>query len=175
MSSERHVEITVNLTANDLFRASMALSWKSLAHITALLGLLSALWVATDLYWPDSVHQLSSLTLLLICLTALVPPAYVWIILHRSRKVLRDSRVYRNELDYVFTDNSVSACGPTYKGESDWSNVTRVHETRSFIMLFSPLRGMTILPKRCFPDASALNTFRELVRAHVSGKVKLLP
>jgi hypothetical protein len=100
--------------------------------------------------------------------------ALIALVYRRSRQAFRDSRVYRSGLHYVFTEKGVSVSGPTFSAESDWSNVAQVRETRSLFIVRPPTSAMTILPKRCFPDATALEALRALVRAHVSGKVKLL-
>jgi YcxB-like protein len=88
----------------------------------------------------------------------------------RANRGLRNSRVYWSELKYVITEKRISASGPTFSAESDWSNVAGVRETKSLFIVLP----RAILPKRCFADAAALEIFRELVRPRVSGNVKLL-
>ncbi len=169
MNSERHLELVVNLTADDVFRANMALERRGLVKTIGILGLVVVAMVVLDRRTQGAGGALSSLTAVVIAVAVFLAPAYLGMMYWRSRRGFRNSRVYSSDLKYVFTEKGVSVSGPSYRAESDWSNVVGVRETKSSFILLP----RTILPKRCFAGAPALETFRELVRAHVSGKVKL--
>ncbi|GEM_PF-6180355 len=174
MSSERRVEIAVTLTADDVFRASTALNWRNLVRVIMLFWLSAMLLLFWNRNAANPTRSLGPTTAAVATLAVLIAPIYIWLAYSRSRRAFRDSRVYRNPLSYTFTEKGMIVSGPTFHAESDWSNVARVQETRALLILCPPTSAMTILPKRCFPDTSALDMVRELIRAHVTGRVKLL-
>ena len=169
MHAERRAEMTVTLTAAEAFRASIALAWRNRGWARALVLLLAVFLVGLQLRASDSLQPAAILILAVGILAAIVGLMYL-----RSRSMLRNTRVYRSPLTYVFTEKGISVRGPTFTAESDWCNVHEVLETRTMLILCPPTSAMTILPKRCFPDPSVLIELRRLVRAHVSGKVKML-
>lgn len=170
MESERRLEFTLNLTADDVFRTNMALGWRSLAKTIGVLGLVIIVMIILDQKTQSAAGAPSSLTAVVIAVAVFFAPAHIGITYLRSRRGFRNSRVYRSDLKYVITEKGIAASGPTFSAESDWSNVAGVRETKSLFILLP----RTILPKRCFADAAALQIFREFVRAHVSGNVRLL-
>jgi hypothetical protein len=173
LKSDRRLELTLELTADDVFRANVALAWRSLVKTIGILGLAVIAVLVLDRNTQSPSGAPSPLTAVVIAVAVFFAPAYIGLLYWRSRRAFRNSRVYRSGLSYVFTEKGISAKGPTFSAESDWSNVAGVRETQSLFILLPPTSAMTILPKRCFADAAALEALRELVRAHVSGKVKL--
>lgn len=172
MNSERRIELTLTLTAADVFRASMALAWRSLVRVVGLLGLLAILLVVLNSHESNSAVALDPMVTVVILIAVFVGPAYVWRVYSASRRAFRDSRVYRGPLSYVLTEKGLEVKSPTFSAMSDWSNVAQVRETRSLFILRPPTSAMTIIPKRCLPDPSAVQALRELLRDHASGKVK---
>jgi hypothetical protein len=169
-NSERRLEFALNLTPDDVFRANMALGWRSLVKTIGILGLALIAMVILDQRTQSAAGAPSSLTAVVIAVVVFFAPAYIGMIYWKSRRGFRNTRVYRSELKYVITEKGIGASGPTFSAESDWSNVAVVRETKSLFILLP----RTILPKRCFADAAAVEMFREFVQAHVSGNVSLL-
>jgi hypothetical protein len=172
MNTEERVEITVTVAAADMYLATLALTWTRMARLFFVLCALAVLLFVVDR--GDSSSALDSPAVLVTVIAVLFVPLYSWIHYSRASRVVKDSRAYRSPLNYVFTGKGISVSGPTFQAESDWSNVSQVVETRSAFILNPSVVSITILPKRCFPDSSAIATLRELMRSHVSANMKLL-
>jgi YcxB-like protein len=166
---ERRLKFEVSLTADDLFRANMSLGWRRLVRTVEILGAVALVMVVIDRKAESPFGVVTPLTAVVIAVALFFAPAYIAVMYRRSRKAFKSPRVNWQVWKYIITEKSISASGPTFNAESDWSNVAGVRETKSLFILLP----RTILPKRCFPDGTSLDVFRELVRAHVSGKVKL--
>jgi len=173
MSSENQIEMTVSLTEDDLYRAMVALTWKSRARTLVVLCVFAVILVVAYLHNPsDGLAWPAAAATATPVLSALL---YVWMIHRGARATIRQTDIYRNPISYTLTESGVSASGPTFRGEGDWATVSRVLETRSFFLFSPTIAFMWVLPKRCFPDASAIERLRTIIRSRVSGKVKLLP
>ena len=175
MKPENGVKCTVSITEDDISRAYLLLAWRGLARLDGcLLTVAILLWLWDRSAWRPA-DSLQPELAAVVALAVLIPWLYLWQLQGRAKRACRQSKVYRSPLNYTFTAKGIAVNGPTFTAESHWSNVSRVHESRSLLVLTPPTSAVTIIPKRCFPDASALNAVRELIRTNVSGKVKLLP
>jgi hypothetical protein len=172
MNSEKRVEITLTVTAGDVYRASVALTWKRMVRLLLILSALAVLLFVLGRGDPSSGMNSSAAIVTIVAL--LLAPLYFWTNYSRASRAVKESRVYRNPLTYVFTEKGMSVVGPTFRAESDWSNVSSVVETRSALILSPSVVSMTVLPKRCFSNPSAVATLREIIRGSVSAKMKLL-
>lgn len=172
MNAEKRVEVTLTLVADDMYRATLALTWRRMLRFFFAVFALAVLLFVMDRGDPSGA--MASPAALVTVIAVLSVPYYFWIHYSRANRAVKDSRVYRNPVTYVFTEKGISVSGPTFRAESDWSNVSEVVETRSAIVLSPSVVSLTVLPKRCFPDSSTVATLRELMRSHVSAKMKLL-
>jgi hypothetical protein len=171
MDTEKRVEITLTVTVDDMYRASLALTWKRMVRLLLLSSALAVFLFVLGRGDPSSV--MNSWAAVVTIGALLLAPFYFWTNYSRASRAVKENRVYRNPLTYVFTEKGILVTGPTFRAESDWSNVSSVVETRSSSILSPSVVSITVLPKRCFPEPSALATLREIMRSHVSAKMKL--
>jgi hypothetical protein len=93
LESERRLEFALNLTPDDVFRANMALGWRSLVKTIGILGLAVVAMVILDQKTQSSAGAPSSLIAVVIAIVVFFAPAYIGMIYWRSRRGLRNSRV----------------------------------------------------------------------------------
>ena len=98
---------------------------------------------------------------------------YPLFIYFSTRSFLKTSRAVQGKLRYGFSENAVELSGDGTYSQISWSNIHKVVETRTALVLYPSSAGFLVIPKRSFAASDSLDIVRKLIRSRVSGKVQM--
>jgi hypothetical protein len=134
------VEIDVQLTPLDMYRASRATAWRQVRRMILLV------WPATLLI---SLLRGGLFLFILVSLVSLFSFAVHSLLMYMgARSTLRTSRVLRGVIHYSFEPHCLRSRGQTFWTIQDWSNLYEVLETRHLLILRSSSAQKVVIPKR---------------------------
>jgi hypothetical protein len=167
------VEVDVRLEMSDLFPALSSISFRRFGWIFIPILLVPTFLLFAKLLIPSNEIPMDPITLAIpfVCflLFFLVLP-YL-----SARSTLKTSKLLQGTVHYTFSENGIDTTAQGAFGHNDWSNLRKVIETKH-VLLFYPSKGIFyVIPKRFFSCAANLDSMRELIRTHVTGKIKLRP
>lgn len=79
-------------------------------------------------------------------------------------------RALRN---YEFSDAGLSVSGETFQGFTKWVNIVRAEASGQLIFLYTGQALAYLIPVDCFEDLEQVETFKTLVRKHVTDCTRL--
>jgi len=162
MQTTRTINVTFRLTMRDFFRTLFWLNFRKLWFITIVLPL-----CVVANYFANG-HEA-------------VPPRFVAIFAviwgtmtfgfpYLGARTAIKNRNFEDVLQYTFSEAGIDAVAKHSSGHIDWTMVTRVTESKAYIMIFAVT--LHLIPKTSF-SAEDLKDFKALLRSSVSGKVRL--
>ena len=165
------ISFTVQLTPHDLFRANMALLvrrywWAVLLPIPVALAAL--LWISQTNYDPGARP---------IIIVSIIPVWFLWVVgrvYFGARSQFRQQKGLREPNHYTIADEGIQIESPSSADRMDWTHIYQAHENKRFFFLHLSKRLRCVIPKRALPDEKTVAQMRQLIRAHVKGKVRLL-
>jgi hypothetical protein len=155
----------VRLTAEDLYRGYVTLVLRRSPWNLAMVLFGLGVTVAVNPWVRGPVSFVAAGGAFLFCMAVFV----YW----SAQRGLSTNRAYRHHVHYSFGEQGVDASAPTFSFHHDWCNFHAVVEDGRAILLCPSSSQLTVLPKRCLPDAAQLEALRMLLRAHVAGRVSL--
>ena len=118
----------------------------------------------TDVSWNNVLTNAAPF-IFLLCFWLFLFGIAPW---RAARRQFR-TQVYLGEpITYVFNPESLSASGPSTSWSMAWTNLKRVHETKSLFLLYHAPNLAAVLPKRFFHDHAEMEQWRRLVSDRIS-------
>jgi hypothetical protein len=87
-----------------------------------------------------------------------------------ARKALTTQSYARETITYTFTDEVISAAGPSVHWSIAWSAMIRMRETRSLFLFYHAPNLAVLVPKRFFQNASEMQEWRRFVSTRLDSK-----
>ncbi len=179
MGGSRAIEVTINLTLRNIYRANVSITvgkfrWSLwtllsiglLALSAFLFSLLSGPDGQTSGYGPGAAFGL-----------LFVPTFMVYLLLgtpyFAARSLVRNNPNACKPVHWSFSPGGIEAHGPTSDTSLQWSAFLTIRETKEQFLLYIQKHFANVLPKRCFGNPSDIDEFRELVRTSFTGKTVL--
>jgi hypothetical protein len=168
---ESPVSFTVQLMPYDLFRANFSLLVRRhwWAILLPLLAALAALfWISRTSYDPGARP---------IIIVSIIPLWFLWVVgrvYFGARSQFRQQKGLREPNRYTIGEHGIQIESPSSSDTMDWSHVFQAYENRHFIFLDLSTTLRCVIAKRALPGEDTLARLRQLIRAHVRGKVILL-
>jgi len=164
-ASPSRFTIRVRMTADDLYRG----------FVTLLLR--KSYWYAAQMVFAFLLIFALHPTWLTPTTFIVVGSIYVFYIAAftywSSARAIRTNAAYRNELQFSFDESGLEASGPTMINRHNWCNFQSALED-SKMFLFCPSNSqILVVPKRFFANHTQIETLRQLLRAHFTGKLSL--
>ena len=105
-------------------------------------------------------------------LTPLSVLMLVWLVVPHisARRQVATRAALCEPATYSFDAEGFRIKGQSFSSTSAWSNITRVQETKSAILLYSGPQIAQVVPKRFFPTEADLTTWRSAVSAWIAPK-----
>jgi hypothetical protein len=178
MNSHQIIEVDVDLSLGDLYKASVGTTAHFLRYIIGTLAILSALsllffiYGSLDMPWGNVTESIN-LWLLPVLVGGVLPILLLLPIVpyFRARQVLRAEGA-KAKRRYVFSQEGFKVESPLASANVNWAACRQVRETRRYFLLYAAPGFASVVPKRCFASDSLLVAFRSLVREQVK-KFKL--
>ena len=168
------ISLGVQLTPNDLYRANV---W-SLARKLWFLWFIPILAIASIVLSLFSGTQQRQQLMLNIRPLFYVAGIYLLIVFvlpyFSARSNFRSQKALQQTTNYTFSEQGIQTESETASSRIDWSNIHQVVETRSYFFVYLAKNLRYLIPKRCVPDAAEVVVLRQIFRAGVKGKIKLL-
>jgi hypothetical protein len=134
------VDIDVQLTALDMYRAERTIVWRRVRWMI----MLSVAWVLLLSFIGKSVFLVIVVAFLgLFCFA--VHSGFMYM---GARSMLRTNRVLRGTIHYSFEPRCLRSRGETFWSIQDWSNLHDVLETRHLLILRTSSAQKVVIPKR---------------------------
>jgi len=149
------VEIDVQLTPLDMYRAERATAWRQVRWLI-ILACPSMLLVSFLRGGPFLFIFVAFINLFVFA----VHSAFIYM---GARSTLRTSRVLRGIIHYSFEPGCLRSRGQTFWTIQDWSNLYELLETRHLLILRSSSAQKVVIPKRYLLDG-ALEKVRAIAR-----------
>ena len=176
MPGSRTVEVTVNLTLRDIYRANVSINARKFRWpIRGLfsMGLLALAAFLFNLLWRLD-GQVSGQRPGLVFSLLFVPVFMVYLLLcapyFAARSLVRNNPNACKPVQWSFSPDRIEAHGPTSDTSLQWSAFLTIRETKDQFLLYVHKHFANVIPKKCFRDSSDLHTFRSLVRASFPGE-----
>jgi hypothetical protein len=134
------VEIDVQLTPLDMYRAERTVVWRQVRWMMAL----AAAFVLLRILAGGGMLLFIVVALLgVFCFV--VHSGFIYM---AARSTLRTNRVLRGVIHYSFEPNCMHSRGETFWSTQDWSNLHEVLETRHLLIIRSSSAQKVVIPKR---------------------------
>ncbi len=85
---------------------------------------------------------------------------------------MKTDRALQQPGQYNFSDVGIDLVGQSHRTQVEWSNIYKVLETDTALMLFVSSQAFFLIPKR-FLTLDQTTGIRLLIRSHVCAKVEL--
>lgn len=175
MSTIGPVEVDVRLEMGDLFPFYFMNSFRRVGWIFVPFLLVSIFLLIASVLGSTRSNGVSFSPITLAAPFALCLLFFLVIPYLSARSTLKSSKIIQGSVHYTFSENGMDSTAPGAFGHNDWSNFHKVVETRHVLLIYPTKHIAWVVPKRCFADSAGLDAIRQLIRAHVTGKVKLRP
>jgi len=175
--SSSSVAFRVQMSPNDLYRASIGVWVRKLWYFYPMFGCL-ALLALLALFSDANAQRKQQFRDDLIPLGYYFAGFYalfVFILPYFSpRSNFKSHKNLHGVIHYTFSKAAIEIETQTSSSRTDWTNVYKAIETKSFFFIYLSKQLRWVIPKRAIPDAAALDSLRQLLRTCVAGKVKLI-
>jgi len=178
LDNAKTIEVDVDLSFADFYKANLGMSLYSLRHLIGLILIATILWIvcfaASFLSYPWSENA-DALAQWLF--PAIVAAILTFLILVPSVPFFRAKQMLRSGGDdgkrhYAFSETGINVESRLGSANVKWASFRKVRETRRDFLLYALPGFANIVPKRCFPTETSVADFRSLVRRQVQ-KFKL--
>ena len=165
------ITFTVRLTQHDVFRANLWFFMQRywwivlLPVVAAVAGFLFLLATKGE----ASVNLFPLLVLILAWLLWICGRVYFG-----ARSQFKQQKGLREPNRYTLSDAGIQIESDSSSERMDWSHIYRASENKRFFFLHLSQNLRYPIPKRALPDEETVAQLRQLIRAHVKGKVRLL-
>lgn len=173
MNSGKTIDVAVDLTFGDLYKATLGISIYFLRYLIGGIALIAVAWAvcfaasASHSSWSDNADALSQWLFPLV--VGAVPTALILIPivpLFRVKQLLRAEGM-DGKRHYVFSDEGIRIESRLANADVKWPAYRQVRETRQYFLLYAAPGFANIVPKRNFSGDAAVAEFRSLVRTKV--------
>jgi hypothetical protein len=173
MSTVNPIEVDVDLTFGDFYKANLGMSLYFLRYLIGAVAIAALLWasclaVSLSRYaWSDNADSLAQWLFPLV--VGAVPTV---LILVPTVSFIRAKQMLRPERDdgkrqYLFSEEGIKVQARLANADVKWEAFRQVRETRRYFLLFAAPGFANVVPKRCFPSDTSVSEFRSLVRRQV--------
>jgi hypothetical protein len=167
------VSFNVRLTLGDLYRLQ---SWYLLrgslffwiVPAIVILLFLNSLW-----WYPDYQEPLSTRASLLFGMIGFWIALFMILPRFVIRSRFKTQKSLQGEIQYVISEDGISATSASFASRLDWSCAFRAVETRQDFYVFVSSQTPFVLPKRFIP-AQDITGVRLILQENVKGKNKFL-
>jgi YcxB-like protein len=184
MSEVRTVEVTVKLEARDLQHANFyiarsATKWRRSLLISVVLsavlfpGLSLAYRDDKGLVWMAVIGVLFGVLLWLVLTPLMILVAYV-LSFWGAYSLVRNNPHALGPVTYQFSETGYTYAAANGKGEALWSAYPKIYETRESFLFFFVKHLAKVVPKRCFPEESAIQDLKGLLERNYKGELRLV-
>jgi hypothetical protein len=178
ISTEPLIEVAVQLSLRELFKASVAITRIAFARLLIIFSVISVFSLGLGV-WALALsiqHRPlpSNLGTLPTFWTVFFPPLFLALLLYGSpylsaRNLWKNSSNIRGVSRYSFSERGVDIQSPTARAELQWASFVTVRETSDFFLLYVRKSMAHIVPKRAFASEADVTAFRALVRNHIKS------
>lgn len=184
MSGSNTVEVTAAPNFQDIRRARFhivrrATNWKRSLIISIVLCaiLFPTISLAykdgSSLFWMAVIGIGFGVVLWLVLTPVMILIAYALSFLS-AQTLIRSNPNLQNSTTFQFSERGYSYSGTHSQGNSLWSALLKIHETRDAFLLYPQPYLAYVIPKHCFPSQSTIEEFKNLLRASYRGQLTLL-
>jgi hypothetical protein len=170
MTDSQSIELTVQLNQKDIYRANVSIvwgrhklhEWAGIAVCAAILGgycfgLLFSQTKGIPGLWSGAAFGIIFL------------PVFLYGAVHASshsaaKSLFRNTPALRGPTVWSFSENGITAVGPTGRAELQWNSYIQVRETREQFLLYPQKQFANVIPKRFFQSEREIERFREILR-----------
>jgi len=173
MSTVNPIEVDVDLTLGDFYKANLGMSLYFLRYLIAAVTMAAVLWAIclaasfSRYAWRDNADALAQWLFQVVVVA--VPTVLILVPtvpLIRAKQMLRPGRD-DGKRHYVFSEDEIKVESLLASAEVKWEAFRQVRETRQYFLLYAAPGFANVVPKRCFPSDTSIGEFRSLVRRHV--------
>ena len=82
---------------------------------------------------------------------------YPAIVLMRVKRVYKTSRLFKEEVNYKLTDETIHITGETFESTQTWEGFYKMKETNNFFMFYQTVGIVTLLDKKMFTSEELAN------------------
>jgi len=157
--------IRIRMKADDLYRGALTLLLRKAHWYAAHIVFTFLLFFALNPRFLSPIAFIVAGSILVFYFAAYI----YW----ASARAIRTNAAYRNELELSFDESGIEACGPTLINRHNWSNFQSVIEDSKMFMFCPSNSQMLLAPKRFFANDTQIETLRQLLRTHFTGKLSL--
>jgi hypothetical protein len=177
MDDKSEFSVHVETDAKDYMAAQKVLCRGQYARWRTTLWLLPAIIVLLVIMFGlqflfEEIFKLDSMIALLVA----IPPAWfayfqMWQLFNRFRvKTLLDRRgSFLSPVEISLADDGVHWSNHRGEGRTAWHAVPRVVETKAHVYIFIDKAAAHVIPKRCFTDEAAINSFVSTARRYADA------
>src|SRR5260370_19928307 len=173
MDTANLIEVDVDLTFGDLYRATLGMSIYVLRFLIGAIVIATALWliffVSGSLGYPWSPDAGAIAQWLFPFVIGAIPTALILIPLvplFRVKKLLRVEGM-DGKRHYVFSDEGIRVESRLANADAKWAAYLQARETRRYFLLYAAPGFANVVPKRFFSTDASIAAFRSLVRGLV--------
>jgi hypothetical protein len=83
-----------------------------------------------------------------------------------ARKNYESMKALHEEIEYVFTEQTISASGQSFNSTMAWETLHKVRESKHFFLLFQNKQAAIMIPKTAFLSETDVNKFRSFARKY---------
>jgi hypothetical protein len=165
---EKKVEIEVELTFEDFFRAVF---WQSFNISLVLFVILTLLFTPLAIFGVVAMMKSGkfSFTILLPLLPLLITLLSLYSIFSSAKN---SSKKMKHKVQWTFSDNGYESFTPIGKTDANWSGIEEIKETSKDFLLIIQKPIFVLIPKRFFNEPQ-ITDFREIVSKALGNKAKL--
>jgi hypothetical protein len=112
-----------------------------------------------------------------IVIVSIIPARFLWVfgrVYFGARSQYKQQKGLRESNDYTIADDGIHFESQSSSDRMDWTHIYQAYENKRFIFLHISKSLRCVIPKRALPDEETIAQMRQLIRAHVKGKVRLL-
>jgi YcxB-like protein len=167
-------ELSFQLTVRDIYKANVAINLQPFRRLgIAFLGLMF-LFFAFVIFVLASDHNWQTLRTNWVTWFGLFVPlflayAYFGAPYFRARSLYNNSENWRSTIRYFFSDEIVRVEMATARSELQWTHFIKAQETGDLFFLYIRKKMAHVVLKRAFSSAESLETFRQLLRRHITN------
>ncbi len=176
--AEPVIEVAVQLSQRELFRASVAVTRIAFAPLLIIFSVISVFSLALGvLFLAFSIEHRPlppNLGTLPMFWTVFFPPLFLVVLLYGSpylsaRNLWKNSPNIRAVSRFSFSERGVEIKSPTARAELQWASFVRAKETSEFFLLYVRKSMAQIVPKRAFASEADVAALRNLVRNQIKN------
>ena len=167
MNSEIEINLSVLLEPRDYLRANFWFLFKN--PLMKLLPIFATLLLVLSIYtWiqrPEQVPWHGFVLPGIVIFSCL----YTYMASNRS---FANNKALQQTINYRFSSEGIDVSAAQSHGHMNWQGIVNAYETKHNFLLFISKNQMYTIPRRCL-DAEQINSFRSLLKDHLSSRAML--